>query len=79
MVDNANAGGLQGATDKNKKMKIGNAKVQEQQSPGAIIEKIDNSKASEVPGAIIKEKIDNSKASEVPGAIIKAKICRGEH
>ena len=44
-------------------------------SPGAIIEKIDNSEANKMLGAIIiKEKIDNSKASEVPGAIIKVLI-----
>ena len=42
-VGNADANELQGATDERRKKKVGNTKVQE--SPGAIIKKIDNADA----------------------------------
>ena len=49
-VDNANADELQGATDERRKKKVGNTKVQE--SPGAIIKKIDNADARVKQGVI---------------------------
>ena len=54
LIINANADELQGATDKRRTKKVGNAKVQE--SPGAIIKKVDNSNVDGLQGATDKRK-----------------------